>query len=58
MFALPVAAGEAVAVVGVAPWGTVGAGTEPVADADGEGEGEVAARAAPLEWVILGSRSQ
>ena len=54
MFTGPVAAGEAVAGVGVAPWGIWDAGTEPAAD----GAGEVAAWADPCEWVILGRMSQ
>ena len=55
MFTVPLAAGEAVPVVGVARGGAVAAGTDP---ADADGAGQVAAWANPCEWVILGRRSQ
>ena len=56
MFTLPDAAGEVVAVGGVAPCCGIwdGAGADP----DADGVGEVAAWAVPCEWVTLGKMSQ
>ncbi len=54
MFTPPVAVGDAVAGVGVAPGD---GGADPGADAEGAGE-VAAAWADECEWVILGRMSQ